>query len=75
MSVQLVQLDAATIDAIADAVAERLREPASNGRLLTVAELADALNVSPSVIYTHADELGALRIGGGKRARLRFDLA
>jgi hypothetical protein len=43
-------------------------------RLLTVRELAGWLNVEPSYVYEHAAELGALRLGDGPRARLRFDL-
>jgi hypothetical protein len=43
-------------------------------RLLTVAELAEWLAVERSYVYEHAAELGALRLGTGPRARLRFDL-
>jgi hypothetical protein len=32
------------------------------------------LQVEPSFIYSHAAELGAMRLGTGPRARLRFDL-
>lgn len=41
--------------------------------LRTPAELAEWLNVKPSWVYEHADELGALRPGTGPRARLHFD--
>ena len=43
-------------------------------RLLSPAELADWLGVERSYVYGHADELGALRLGSGPRARLRFDV-
>jgi hypothetical protein len=43
-------------------------------RLLSPAELADWLGVERSFVYEHADELGALRLGTGPRARLRFDV-
>lgn len=43
--------------------------------LVTVAELADRLGVSPGYVYEHADRLGALRLGDGPKARLRFDAA
>jgi hypothetical protein len=43
-------------------------------RLLTAGELASWLNVEQSFVYEHADELGAMRLGSGPRARLRFDL-
>lgn len=43
-------------------------------RLLTAEELAHVLNVKRSYVYERADALGALRLGKGPRARLRFDL-
>jgi hypothetical protein len=46
----------------------------ANGRLVTVSELASWLQVEPSYVYEHADELGAMRLGSGPKARLRFDL-
>lgn len=45
------------------------------GPLVTAAELADLLAVSRDYVYEHADELGALRLGSGPKARLRFDPA
>jgi hypothetical protein len=44
------------------------------GRLVDAAQLASRLGVERSWIYEHAAELGALRLGDGPRARLRFDL-
>lgn len=46
-------------------------EPAG---LLTASELARRLGVSRSWVYQHARELGAITLGDGPRARLRFDL-
>jgi hypothetical protein len=43
-------------------------------RLLSPAELAAWLSVDRSWVYEHAEELGVLRLGGGPRARLRFDV-
>jgi hypothetical protein len=43
-------------------------------RLLTPAELADWLHVDRSYVYEHAVALGAMRLGDGPKARLRFDL-
>lgn len=43
-------------------------------RLLTPAELAAWLAVDRAYVYEHAQELGALRLGDGPKARLRFDL-
>lgn len=41
--------------------------------LLTAAEVAERLNVTRGWVYHHADELGAMRLGDGPRAGLRFD--
>ena len=39
---------------------------------LTAAEVAQLLHVTREWVYQHADELGAVRLGGGRRPRLRF---
>jgi len=49
-------------------------ENAARARLVSPAELADWLNVDRGYVYEHASELGALRLGTGPKARLRFDL-
>jgi hypothetical protein len=41
---------------------------------LNVAQLARHLGLNPAWVYEHADELGAIRIGDGPKARIRFDL-
>lgn len=41
--------------------------------LVDAAELARRLGVGRDYIYRHADEMGVIRVGDGKRARLRFD--
>lgn len=41
--------------------------------LVTAATLAGLLGVSRDYVYEHATDLGALRLGDGPRARLRFD--
>lgn len=41
--------------------------------LVDANELAERLSVSPDWIRRHADELGAIKLGGGDRPRLRFD--
>ena len=43
-------------------------------RLVTPTELAEWLAVTPGWVYEHASELGALRLGDGPKARLRFDV-
>ena len=35
---------------------------------------ADRLGVHPSFVYAHATELGAMRLGSGRKARIRFDV-
>lgn len=42
-------------------------------RLVDAATLADALSVERDWVYGHANELGAIRLGG-EHGRLRFDL-
>jgi hypothetical protein len=58
----------------ADASDRLIARARADGRLVTVAELASWLQVDPSYVYEHADELGAMRLGTGPKARLRFDL-
>lgn len=67
---------------VADALAENvlaelaasLSDPApARARLLTAAEVADRLGLSRGAVYRRAYEFGAVRIGTGPKARLRFD--
>jgi hypothetical protein len=70
-----VTLDADDIDAVAARVVELLREqPNEPRRYVDAATLARALSVECEWVYLHARELGALRLGDGPKARLRFDL-
>jgi hypothetical protein len=46
----------------------------SSERLLTPKQLSAKLGVSRGYVYEHSAELGAMRLGAGPRARLRFDL-
>jgi excisionase family DNA binding protein len=53
--------------------AEGLMGPvATGGKWLSAQEVAERLGVSREWVYEHADELGASRIGRGRRPRLRF---
>ena len=62
------------VEAIAQRVAELLRADRGPGpTLLTPTQVADRYAVSRTWVYEHADELGAIRLGDGPRARLRFD--
>jgi hypothetical protein len=80
MSVQpLVQSESVLVEAVARRVVELLREEgelAANGpRLMTVGEVRDEFGVSAHWVYATADGLGAIRLGPGPRARIRFDRA
>lgn len=70
-----VRLHPSDIEQIADRVAELLRDgsPTSQVRFVDAATLATTLGVDRAWVYEHADELGALRLGG-PRGRLRFDM-
>jgi hypothetical protein len=62
------------VEAIARRVVEILEERGLQQRVLVdAAELARRLGVERSWIYTHAIELGAVKLGEGPKARLRFD--
>jgi hypothetical protein len=63
----------ADVTAIADAVVERMAGRASTPELVDVATIARRFGLSTAYVYDHAAELGAVRIGGGTRPRLRFD--
>jgi hypothetical protein len=72
-------LGIAALGELAEAVAARVvellerpdRRPARG--LATAAEVADQLGVHKSWVYAHAEELGAIRLGEGEKARMRFD--
>ena len=74
-----VELTAEAIEQIAQRVAELLRSSTSHPQgvtaLLDAAELASVLGVSRGWVYEHATELGAITLGDGPKARLRFDPA
>ena len=68
------------LDALADAVAERLESKVSNALgtspqgLVDAQTVADALGLGRETVYDHAGELGGVRIGDGQRPRWRFNL-
>lgn len=72
-------MDEDDIAAIAASVVDLMTRPGrpdpATGRLVTASELAGALGVARSWVYTNKARLGAIRLGSGPRARLRFDLA
>jgi hypothetical protein len=67
-------LDADDIEAIAERVAEKLRDQGLGGYGDAHAVCA-RFGVSVDYVYAHARELGAIRLAEGPKARLRFDLA
>jgi len=77
----VTMVDRAGADAPTTALEHRLRAAASRGadgvgeRLLTVKEVAFVLGLKPPWVYRHAEELGAIRVGRGDRAAIRFDAA
>lgn len=71
-----VTLDDEDIEAVAARVVELLRaQPATAGRLVDAATLARTLGVDRHWVYARAREFGAVRLGSGPKARLRFDVA
>jgi hypothetical protein len=68
-------LDPASVEAVARRVVELLRDERATGELLTAAEVAERFNCSRDFVYRNADRLGAIPLGDGPRARLRFDPA
>jgi hypothetical protein len=76
-------VDAATIRALAEALADVLverglvveRTAGPVARVLDVAQVAVLLGRKPAWVYAHARELGAFRFGDGPKARLGFDRA
>lgn len=68
----------ALVEAVAQRTAaivlERLAGRPAVEPLVDVAAVAHALGVSVAFVYEHADALGAIRLGSGPKARLRFDV-
>lgn len=68
-----VQLAPDCIEAIAQRVAELVRDP-ETAQFIDAAEVGRRFGVSREWVYAHAEELGAVRLGDGSRARMRFDV-
>jgi hypothetical protein len=70
------RLDSRDVEAIARRVAElladQLAEPRRPKPLMSAAEVAAFLGIDAEFVRDHADELQALRLGDGPKARLRF---
>jgi hypothetical protein len=79
-SVPVSTPDPEFVEAVARRVVELLEDGDDKGALaregalsLTVAQVAARYGVSRSWVYAHQRELGAMRLGSGPRARLRFN--
>jgi hypothetical protein len=71
---QSVVLHAEDLDAIAESVLQLAVMPGEVG-LVDARAMAAELGVGRDWVYANADRLGAIRLGDGPRARLRFDPA
>lgn len=72
----VLRLDPDSIEALAVRLAELLtpaEEAPPRRFLISAEEVARWWGVGRRWVYDHADELGAKRIGAGRRPRLRFD--
>jgi hypothetical protein len=75
-----MRLEPEQLEQLADAIAERLRTPqppatpaSPNPPLVDAATLARQLGVNRGFVYHHSAELGAIRLGKGEKAPVRFD--
>jgi hypothetical protein len=74
MESKRIKLDAETVEAVARRAVELLTAHALQKReLVDAAELARRFGIERSWVYTHAIELGAVKLGSGPKPRLRFD--
>jgi len=69
-----IKLDPQAVEAIARRVVEILeRRGAQQRDLVDAVELARRFGIERSWVYSHAIELGAVKLGSGPKPRLRFD--
>jgi hypothetical protein len=57
---------------VAQQLVDRIIESRAR-RLVDAAELASVLGVEREWVYEHQDQLGVIRLGDGRRPRLRFE--
>jgi hypothetical protein len=67
-------LDEDDIEAVAACVVELLRQKDRERTFVDAAALAGMLGVGRDWVYAHARQLGAVRLGDGPKAPLRFDV-
>jgi hypothetical protein len=75
MTAPVVQLDDASVEAVARRVVELLSSESGSEDWIDAAEVARRFSLSRDYVYEHAAEFGAVRLGGGPKARLRFSPA
>jgi hypothetical protein len=69
-----IKLDPQTVEKIARRVVEILEQRGLQKReLIDAVELARRFGIERSWVYSHAIELGAVKLGNGAKPRLRFD--
>ena len=69
-----IRLDPQATEAIARKVVELLEKRGlQRPNLVDAAELARQFGIERSWVYSHAIELGAVKLGSGAKPRLRFD--
>lgn len=74
MESKRIKLDPHAVEAIARSVVEILeRRGLQQRELVDAAELARRFGIERSWVYSHAIELGAVKLGSGPKPRLRFD--
>lgn len=74
MESRRIKLDPQVIDAIARRVVELLEQKGLQKReLVDAAELGRMFGIERSWVYSHAIELGVVKLGSGRKPRLRFD--
>lgn len=56
-------------------IALESRPPSDESSLVDATEIAQRFGVDRGWVYAHADELGAVRLGTGRKPRLRFNAA
>jgi hypothetical protein len=74
MASKRITLDAPAVEAIARRVVELLERRGMQWRgLVDASELARRFGIERSWVYSHAIELGVVKLGEGPKPRLRFD--
>jgi hypothetical protein len=70
---RLLAFDVEELEAVAEHLAGLVAQAMPTG-LVDAKDLAEQLGVDRDWVYANAERLGAMRLGPGPRARLRFDV-